>query len=320
MIDYWQLFGIDTIAALIWISTLVFAWYCQAHSNWGISKAAVFFFISSWIVSAGFVYLAYSGTVERHAESYLYKVSIENGIDNGYTRDYYDQSDEGKAEIQDEIIKANLDLGQLGVKYNYGDAGRDNRYFALFWDSVASMFFAPIWIWGILGLCAYPYIGYVDHKLSKDFEERSQLLSDINKDIDADSKKLHEIKTKYVDTKFELDRKRNEIGQSQSELDVLKIALNNLKSTPEYQDYQKLKNALQSLESTFKAKKSDYDTLESEYNIKKKANESLKSENQKLREENQSLTKENAEKKETQTKVDEKFLQEMHDLIDDEDQ
>ena len=320
MIDYWQLFGIDTIAVLIWISTLVFAWYCQAHSNWGISKAAVFFFIASWIFSAGFVYLAYSGTVEAHAEAYLYKVSVENGIENGDKRDYYEQAEEGKAKIQDEISKANLDLGQLGVKYNYGDAGRDNRYFALFWDSMANMSFAPIWIWGLLGLCAYPYMGYIDHKLNKDVEDRSQMLCAINKDIGTDKQKLQEIRVEYVNIKSDLSQKQNEIGQVKTELNMLKSSLNNLKSTPEYQEYQKLKNDLLLLDGTFKNKKSDYDSLEAEYNMRKRSNDLLKTENQKLREENQSLTQENVEKKKAQTKADEKFLQEMQNLLDDDDQ
>lgn len=322
MIDYWQLFGIDTIGVLIWIGMMILAWYFQSNVGigyyecWGISKAAAFFFLAAWIISGTFVNFAYSNTIEDDAVSYLYKASIEYGVDNEYTRDYYQRSDEEKNQIQFEINNSNLLLGQLGVQYNYGDAGKDKRYFALFWDSIAKMYFMPILIWGVLGVCTYPYIWYIKYKLSNDYKQECQSLNLVKKEMEKKQNKLKGLKFEYEANRNDIEMSKTEKMQIKTELNSIKLSLINLKATPEYQEYQKLKNDFQSLESTFKEKKSAYDNLEAKYNITKKKNESLKTENQKLMEENQSLSKENKEKKTTQTLTDAKFLQEMQDMFD----
>lgn len=305
---------------------MILAWYFQSNVGigyyecWGISKAAAFFFLAAWIISGTFVNFAYSNTIEDDAVSYLYKASIEYGVDNEYTRDYYQRSDEEKSQIQFEINNSNLLLGQLGVQYNYGDSGKDKRYFALFWDSIAKMYFMPILIWGILGICAYPYIWYIKYKLSNDYKQECQLLNLVKKEMEKTQNKLQSLKSEYKANRNDIEMSKTEKMQIKTELNSIKSSLIDLKATPEYQEYQKLKNDLLLLDGTYKNKKSDYDSLEAEYNMRKRSNDLLKTENQKLREENQSLTKENTEKKEAQTIADEKFLQEMQELIDDDDQ
>lgn len=95
MIEYWQVFGIDTIALLILVTGLAFTWFFQDHANWHISTAAMTSFILSWVMMFGFLWMT-DGVYEKHAEGFIYKVSIDQGIDNDYSREYYSGTESEK--------------------------------------------------------------------------------------------------------------------------------------------------------------------------------------------------------------------------------
>ena len=320
MSDYWQLFAIDTIAVLIWIMTMLFSWYSQEHSNWGISKAAVFFFCASWIISFGFLYLSYGNVVEKNTESFFYKISIENGIDNGYTRDYYQSTPEEQAQIQFDIAKADLKMGKLGAQYNFGSADKERSYFSLFLESMAHMYFTPLLFWFGLALCTYPLKSYLNYRLY----EKGQKLDELRGDVYWAQQNLTKIKTIYKETQDEIEKNEAKIREKQTALTDLGKKLKDICSTKEYEEYETLQSNINLANNALSSTRSENQRLTDENLSLSSKNKSLKEENGKLKAENKrlertniELSRKNNEIKESKTLKDAKFAEEMEKLFGD---
>lgn len=95
----------------------------------------------------------YDYTLHNDANTLYYKQSIEQGINNGFTENYYSKfTDEEKKGIDDRIKLLNLDpsilnRANIGIKYYYfADYSGFARPYQLAWGVIANTKYAPILI------------------------------------------------------------------------------------------------------------------------------------------------------------------------------
>lgn len=313
MIEYWQVFGIDTIALLILVTGLAFTWFFQDHANWHISTAAMTSFILSWVMMFGFLWMT-DGVYEKHAEGFIYKVSIDQGIDNDYSREYYSGTESEKNQIQMQIQETNLNLGKVAMQYGYGDYQSDKRYIALFWDSLCQMYFMPLWIIGLIGLSAYPFTYLLDY-LS---DEKNKALSDLAKEQKAAKKKLVSQNEEILRLKQEITSYNGDKQAGEKEYNEIIEKMEQLKETEEYKQYKEYEWKIKNLAENRSSMERENNKLQEVIATAKQAQKELISENQKLKAENQKLKNENAELQRTndtiktnKTLEEARYLEEM---------
>lgn len=154
--DYSFLSGIDFMytGLVIGLSVLVY-WCMTSHGGW---KLTLLFIIA--IIVSPFIY---GNMAERCLENnptlYNYKIAIETGKRNDFSKSFYEGSSEEQTNLLANIAAMDVNKGKIGVTYGFGSSDGYRDYLGLYFGSIRSLNYTPITI--PFGICVTIFLAVI---------------------------------------------------------------------------------------------------------------------------------------------------------------
>lgn len=210
--NYDVLFGADTIITTLFIVIAVGWWFSlkiDKESNRWKLFATVAAIAGLWLSVAA----TYKVVLKNDTVSYGYKYSIEQGLNDGYSRNFYKASSDEQKNILDGIKKADLNKGKIGYAYGYAYSDSSTRDIELYFTSMGALKGLPVLL--ILALLAVMYAAcIVTLKIIKTAAYRTEYREKIDSEIEQRDRELQRI----IDMKREAAEAVNDLRFKESSL------------------------------------------------------------------------------------------------------
>lgn len=187
-----------TILFLALIGLAIIIW-------WGDNrKISVATFVIGTVASCIIAVQVYDNNLEESGTLFNYKVAIETGVDNGFTKLYYEKDEGQRADINRKLQSLDIATGKLAVKYGFGATDSERLYLKLYIESMLGLYLTPLLIPILLisGGCGIAYFWDRANRILS--VNKRELITDVS-NLRQSARKLEEEITQLNIKKSELD-------------------------------------------------------------------------------------------------------------------
>lgn len=237
-LDYTVVAYIDLIITILIMGVIsLFVIFWKADS----AKLGIIAFIVGTFLTCFVAASLYQHNLDVAGNLFNYKIAIETGADNGFTKRYYEIDSQQRANLNKELQGLNVAEGKLAIKYGFGATDTERQYLKLYIDSMIGLYLTPLLLPLLVigGGCGIAYfwdrgnrILSVDKQqlmddvrnLRKKADQIEQEIEELNRkksELDPDTiNREHEIQKNLIAENKELDSKNEMLRKANKALET----------------------------------------------------------------------------------------------------